>query len=433
MPRTTAVRLGSLLTAALLTAIGAGVLAGPAHAVSPVSAPERAVVMVPSAPAVGGAIRAKWLSLGGSGGFLGHPTSHERRLRDGGASQSFQGGQIHWSPGNGAHVTKGGIRKTWAVLGWENGFLGYPTSDERRLRSGGASQSFQGGQIHWSAASGAHATRGAIQRKWASAGWENGSLRYPTSHERRLRDGGASQSFQGGQIHWSPGNGAHITRGAIQRTWAASGWQDGRYGYPVGDEYRTPTGAAQRFEGGTITWTDPAKRVHSGYGDDVISITKPDGPGSMAVVEATHDGSSNFIVWGQDAGYADTDLLVNDIGTYSGSMLLDEDDWGAPTVRLRITADGAWTISVRSVNSLPSYGADRTVSGRGSSVFRYSGRSTTRQINHTGNSNFIVWSYPNNGYADLLVNDIGTYSGRVAYPGPAVIEVEADGSWSIRP
>ena len=105
---------------------------------------------------------------------------------------------------------------------------------------------------------------GAIGAQWRRLGGSSGFLGDPTSAERRLRGGGASQSFQGGQIHWSPATGAHPTKGAIQRTWAAAGWERGRYGYPTGDEYPTPTGMAQQFQGGTITWTDPAKRPGAG-------------------------------------------------------------------------------------------------------------------------------------------------------------------------
>ncbi|GAP53986.1 conserved hypothetical protein, partial [Arthrobacter sp. Hiyo6] len=53
----------------------------------------------------------------------------------------FQGGVIHWSPATGAHITKGAIDAAWAGLNWENGFLGYPTSNEiTGLKNGGVYQ-----------------------------------------------------------------------------------------------------------------------------------------------------------------------------------------------------------------------------------------------------------------------------------------------------
>jgi L,D-peptidoglycan transpeptidase YkuD (ErfK/YbiS/YcfS/YnhG family) len=158
-----------------------------------------------------GAITAKYARTGGPASWLGNPASSEvRGLRGGGAYQVFRGGSIVWSAAGGAHTLAGAIRSKWAAAGAQNGRLGYPTSDEGRgLRNGGAYQSFQGGRIHWSSATGAHITRGAILSAWAASGYERGLLGYPTSDEiGGLKDGGSYQTFQGGIIHWSPTTGA---------------------------------------------------------------------------------------------------------------------------------------------------------------------------------------------------------------------------------
>ena len=112
----------------------------------------------------------------------------------------------------------------------------------------------------------------------------------------------------------------------------------------------------------------------------------------------------------------------------AGTTLLDEFDWGNRTTRLEITAEGPWTITVKSTRTLPAYGAGRAVSGRGDSVFRYTGGNSSRYLTHSGGSNFAIWSYADNGMDDLLVNRIGRYSGRVTYPGPGLVEVTADGA-----
>ena len=62
-------------------------------------------------------------------------------------------------------------------------------------------------------------------------------------------------------------------------------------------------------------------------------------------------------------------------------------------------------------------------------------------MQHTGESNFIVWLHDNDDYSDLLVNEVGTYSGEKLVkvgdgffelaPGAIIIEVTADGDWSI--
>ncbi|MGY1741426.1 MULTISPECIES: LGFP repeat-containing protein, partial [unclassified Blastococcus] len=152
--------------------------------------------------------------------------------------------------------TFGAIRDAWGRTGWEFGRLGYPTTDENcGLRGGGCWQGFQGGVVHWSPASGAHATFGAIRDAWGRTGWEFGRLGYPTTDENcGLRGGGCWQGFQGGVVHWSPATGAHPTFGAIRDAWGRTGWEFGRLGYPTTDEFARPDGArVQYFQGGFIT------------------------------------------------------------------------------------------------------------------------------------------------------------------------------------
>ncbi|MFJ8017784.1 FG-GAP-like repeat-containing protein [Streptomyces sp. NPDC096339] len=60
---------------------------------------------------------------------------------------------IYWSPDTGAHVVRGGIRGHWSDQGWENGPLGFPTSDEYVVTNGARSD-FQGGYVRWNATTG---------------------------------------------------------------------------------------------------------------------------------------------------------------------------------------------------------------------------------------------------------------------------------------
>ena len=207
-----------------------------------------------------GPIRATWASLGYENGKLGYPTRNEScGLVSGGCFQTFQGGTIHWSAATGAFATWGAIRATWASLGYEKGKLGYPTGNEKcGLLGGGCYQAFQGGTIHWAPGVGAFATWGAIRATWASLSYEKGKLGYPTGNETcGLVGGGCFQSFQGGTIHWAPGVGAFATWGAIRATWGSLGYEKGRLGYPASAERcATASGTcSQRFQNGTITWS----------------------------------------------------------------------------------------------------------------------------------------------------------------------------------
>ncbi|WP_179251174.1 arylsulfotransferase family protein [Enemella evansiae] len=227
---------------------------------------EHAIVWSPQTGAFNnkGSIRQQWIAVGGAAGRMGYPTSDEFcGLRDGGCAQRFQGGLIYWQPGAGAQAVWGAIGEKYAQLGWENSQLGYPTSGEFcGLRDGGCAQRFQGGLIYWQPGAGAQTVWGAIGEKYAQLGWENSQLGYPTSGEFcGLRDGGCWQSYQGGAVYWSPASGAHNNLGVIRAEYGRQGWENGRLGYPVTDERcgiaAADGGCVQDYQGGTITWSPP--------------------------------------------------------------------------------------------------------------------------------------------------------------------------------
>ena len=170
------------------------------------SAPEPRVLATAQVLSAGeAAIQAKYAAVGST--LLGSPTTPiVCGLAAGGCFQGFERGAIHWSAATGAHYSRGLIRSKWGSLGAENGFLGYPTTDEIcGLAGGGCFQGFQGGGIHYSPVAGTHATHGAIRAKWAASGAENGAYGYPTSDEScRTGAGGTlcTQTFQGGTIKW---------------------------------------------------------------------------------------------------------------------------------------------------------------------------------------------------------------------------------------
>ena len=213
-----------------------------------------------------GAILTAWGAQGYENGGLGYPTTNEvGGLKDSGATQNFQGGTIVYSPATGAVISKGAIRTTYANAGYENGVLGYPATNERTgLKDGGATQDFQNGSVHYSPATGAAITYGPVLQLWGSTGWENGKLGYPLANERfGLRDGGSQQKFQGGAVITSP-YGVFVGNGAILTTWVNGGSQDGRLGYPTSNEYTVNGVATQDYEGGQVTWTS-ARGIQVSY------------------------------------------------------------------------------------------------------------------------------------------------------------------------
>lgn len=143
----------------------------------------------------------KWGEKGYETGYLKYPTTDEIVLPGTiNRRQEYQGGSIYWAAGIGAHTIQGAIKDKWLALGGYNGALGYPTSDEIVAPDGiGRFHKFQNGSIYWSPSTGAHPVSGIVLAEWALAGYEQGTYGYPTS-DQYTNAGGYIQDFQHGSI-----------------------------------------------------------------------------------------------------------------------------------------------------------------------------------------------------------------------------------------
>lgn len=183
----------------------------------------------------------------------------------------------------------------------------------------------------------------------------------------------------------------------------------------------TTTTAAPTTTLAPTTTAPPQPVVFSGRGSDVVSLP----PSNVWVATISYSGRSNFVVWSLDAGLARTDLLVNEIGRYSGRVPVN---LSGGTTALEIEANGDWSISLLPIESdVRRIGASTT--GTGSDVL-FLEDAAVFTVTHAGQSNFVVWVYGSNG-TDLAVNEIGAYSGNVPLRGPAFVVISADGAWSI--
>ncbi|WP_407926275.1 LGFP repeat-containing protein, partial [Corynebacterium hindlerae] len=143
-----------------------------------------------------GAIKAKYESLAVAWAgqtplsFLGLPKSGELTNPDGvGKRTEFDNGFIYWHPDTGAWSVTTHNSIVWARNGWEQGRLGYPTSDEIGTGDGvGRKQMFQRGRIYTSL-SGVVSIEGKILEKWIETGEEKGPLGYPATDEEGTPDG----------------------------------------------------------------------------------------------------------------------------------------------------------------------------------------------------------------------------------------------------
>ncbi|WP_227999325.1 alpha/beta hydrolase-fold protein [Nocardia australiensis] len=198
-------------------------------------------------------------------GSLGLPTGDERVLPDGrGRFQAFQNGSLYWTPQTGAQVVRGAILDEWGKQGFEGGLAGYPVAPEVKTPNrDGAVQAFENGPFYYSHKTGVHRVQGLILGKYAQMGYENSALSFPTAEEVPLKDLGRVSAFEGGNIYWSPLSGAWAVRtGPIMDAWKDAGYENGKLGYPISDEFPVPGGTQQNFQTGFIVIRDGKPEIH---------------------------------------------------------------------------------------------------------------------------------------------------------------------------
>jgi hypothetical protein len=170
----------------------------------------------------------------------------------------------------------------------------------------------------------------------------------------------------------------------------------------------------------------------SGTGSSVPRFEIP--ADNAAIAQITHTGAANFAVWTVDEAGEQTDLLVNTIGNYTGTVLFDEAG-GSHSVAFDIEADGPWTIAVKPVTEAFRWDGSQPLAGSGDDVAILEPASSGLKsvtVSHQGDGNFAIWAYAD--FPDLMVNEIGQYSGEALLPdGTFLFEITATGPWTISP
>ncbi|AKR11808.1 tripartite tricarboxylate transporter TctB family protein [Bacillus thuringiensis] len=172
-----------------------------------------------------------------------------------------------------------------------------------------------------------------------------------------------------------------------------------------------------------------SKQKLEGSGDSVTS--KINLNSGLAFFEFTNQGSRNFIVHLKDSSGTATQLLVNTIGSYKGTVQTTVPSSGE--YYLEVKSSGGWSSSVTQKASPNTEKAPGTVSGHGDDVVFIEVPSGNHiiKLKHTGSRNFIIKVNDKN----LLVNKIGSYEGSASQvfqdTGMYSFGVKADGDWSI--
>ena len=159
-----------------------------------------------------------------------------------------------------------------------------------------------------------------------------------------------------------------------------------------------------------------------GAGDDIIDVPVVDD--YILVATFTHRGQSNFAVTSYDQAGNRLDLLVNEIGSYQGTVPYNFE--GSPA-EFEVNADGPWTVTINDLFEQPVLQAGQDGTGDQVLQLAASGRLTAT---HGGDSNFALLAWGQR--RDLLVNEIGTYEGTVRLPEAVALEIVANGSWNLQ-
>jgi len=150
-------------------------------------------------------IYVKWQELGGEAGWPLGVYQQEQPLPGGGSGAAFMGGggtTITSHPTAGTHYVRGAVRAKWLALGGVS--YGYPTTDETAV-AGGVTQTFgEGKTIYYSATGGAHTVTGPIQTRWEQSGGASGTYGFPSSDEYAYDGGTRRQDFYRVTIIYNP-------------------------------------------------------------------------------------------------------------------------------------------------------------------------------------------------------------------------------------
>lgn len=164
----------------------------------------------------------------------------------------------------------------------------------------------------------------------------------------------------------------------------------------------------------------------SGTGSETVTFRAPDD--LATVLEVTYDGRAAFSVTTLDSDSETIEVLVDTEGPYEGSRAVNL-LVGEVISAISIAAEGDWSITATYLGALERSVDEAT--GSGDDVVLMDITSPSMAIRHEGDGAFSIymWTFDDQGY---VVQESGNVDMTTSVPvGSAVIEVEADGDWSL--
>lgn len=199
---------------------------------------------------------------------------------------------------------------------------------------------------------------------------------------------------------------------------------------PLPTNTNTPSYTTTPLPTSTSPLPTGTPQAFAGAGDSVIDLPSH----CICVAHITgNKGSRFFSVSTLDANGQDVDLLVNTTDPYDGYRPVDFLDT-QQSVRLKVTATGAWAIVLVSLSDFDRLRAiPGHIEGLGDDLVILDGTNPDLlTISGNADSRFFSVSSWSRTANDLLVNTTDPYSGTVPVSHDAVLlEITASGKWSI--
>lgn len=203
-----------------------------------------------------GETRKRWGEMGYQNSSLGYPTGPLVTAGGGMQWQDYQNGVIVGTPKTGFWENKGAIRERWGQLGYQSSKLGFPTGPEVYAGNDTSWQEYENGVIIGSGKTGFWESRGDIRKRWGEMGYQNGNMGFPTSN---IESDATStwQRFENGIIIGDDDTGYWESKGAIRGVWQQLGWHQ-KTGNPLGPEM---------YDAETKTWSQEYEKVTIYYSE----------------------------------------------------------------------------------------------------------------------------------------------------------------------
>jgi lysozyme len=200
-----------------------------------------------------GPITALWRKLGGASGALGLPLGREMALA-GGWGQTFESGFVASTRAYGTHAVLAPVLARYRTAGGTRGALGVPTGAAKLVAPGVTMQSFAGGRIVSSTATGAHVVAGPVLTRWLEDGGVRSQEGLPTAERK-----GVGQQFQGGGLYVTKG-GVRLVPGSIRDRYEQLGGPSSALGLPASEAQSIPNGRLVAFDLGLLAEVEVAGR-----------------------------------------------------------------------------------------------------------------------------------------------------------------------------